>query len=62
MVAGCVIRVGELEVQVNFIIRYVTHGDGKAYEYGVEIYTMNEQDRNEMAALISQLERDLQMI
>ena len=61
-VAGGVIRFGELEVQVNFVIRHVTHGDGNAYEYGVQIYTMNDQDRNEMAALISRLERDLQMI
>ena len=61
-VAGGVIRFGELEVQVNFVVRHVTHGDGNAYEYGVQIYTMNDQDRNEMAALISRLERDLQMI
>ena len=61
-VAGGLIRFGELEVQVNFVIRHVTHGDGKAYEYGMEIYMMNDQDRNEMSALISKLERDLQMI
>ena len=61
-VAGGVIRFGELEVQVNFVVRHVTHGDGNAYEYGVQIYTVNDQDRNEMAALISRFERDLQMI
>ena len=52
---GGVIRFGELEVQVNFVIRHVTHGDGNAYEYGVQIYTMNDQDRNEIDALISRL-------
>ena len=61
-VAGGVIRFGELEVQVNFVIRHVTHGDGNAYEYGVQIYTMNDQDRNEMAALISKLQRDADAI
>ncbi len=61
-VAGGVIRFGELEIQVNFVVRHVTHGDGNAYEYGVQIYTMNDQDRNEMAALISRLEQYLQMI
>ena len=59
-VAGGVIRVDELEVRVNFVIWHVTHGDGKAYEYGVQLYTMNEQDRNELAALISRLHRDQQ--
>ncbi len=58
-VEGSVIRVGELEVHVNFVIRHVTRGDGKAYEYGV-LYTMNYQDRaalyKEMAALISRLQ------
>ena len=61
-VQGSVIRFGEFEVSVNFIIRRVTRDDGKGYEYGVQLYTMNDQDRNEMAALISRLERDLQMI
>ena len=61
-VEGSVIRVGKFEVRVNFVIRHVTHGDGNAYEYGVQIYTMNDQDRNEMAALISQLQRDADAI
>ncbi len=60
-VEGSVIRFGEFEVLVNFVIRHVTRGDGKAYEYGV-LYTMNDQDRNEMAALISRLHRDQQMM
>ncbi len=64
-VEGSVIRVGKFEVRVNFVIRRVTRGDGKAYEYGV-LYTMNDQDRaalyNVMAALISRLQRDLQMM
>jgi hypothetical protein len=61
-VAGGVIRVGESEIHVNFIIRRVTHGDGNAYEYGVQIYTMNEQDRNEMAALNLRLRLDADAI
>ncbi len=62
-VEGSVIRVGKFEVRLNFVIRHVTRGDGKAYEYGV-LYTMNYQDRpalyKEMAALISRLQRDQQ--
>ena len=62
-VEGSVIRVGKFEVRVNFVIRRVTRGDGKAYEYGV-LYTMNYQDRaalyKKMAALISRLQRDQQ--
>ena len=62
-VEGSVIRVGKFEVRVNFAIRHVTRGDGKAYEYGV-LYTMNYQDRaalyKKMAALISRLQRDQQ--
>ncbi len=59
-VEGSVIRFGDFKVHVNLTIRHVTHGDGKAYEYGVQIDTMNDQDRNEMAALISRLQQYLQ--
>jgi hypothetical protein len=58
-VAGAVIRIGELEIHVNFVIRRVTSYDGKVYECGVQLYTMNDQDRNEMAALISRLDQYL---
>ena len=61
-VEGSVIRFGEFEIHVNFVIRRVTHGGVTGYEYGVQLYTMNDQDRNEMAALISRLEQYLQMI
>ncbi len=61
-VAGGVIRFGEFEIHVNFVIRRVTRDDETGYEYGVQLYTMNDQDRNDMAALISRLERDLQMM
>ncbi len=61
-VTGAVIRVGESEIRVNFIIRHVTHGDGNAYEYGVQLYTMSEQDRNEIAALSLQLRLDADAI
>ena len=61
-VAGSVIRFGEFEIHVNFVIRRVTRYDGRGYECGVQFYTMNDQDRNEMAALISRLEHYLQMI
>ncbi len=60
MVEGSVIRVGELEIHVNFEIRHVTPDDGKGYECGVQLYPMSAQDRNEMAALISRLHRDQQ--
>ncbi len=61
-VAGSVLRIGEFEIRVNFIIRRVTRDDVTGHEYGVQIYTMNDQDRNEMAALISRLQRDQQMM
>ncbi len=61
-IGDSVIRVGEFKIRVNFVIRRVTRDDGKGYEYGVQLYTMNDQDRNDMAALISRLERDLQMM
>ncbi|MCH7779278.1 MAG: PilZ domain-containing protein [Acidobacteria bacterium] len=61
-VEGSVIRIGEFEIHVNFVIRRVTRDDGKGYECGVQLYTMNDQDRNEMAALISQLQRDADAI
>ena len=51
-----VIRFGEFEIHVNFVVRRVTRYEGGAYECGVQLYTMSEQDRNEMAALISQLQ------
>ena len=60
-VEGSVIRVGEFKIHVNFVVRRVTRYEGGAYECGVQLYTMSEQDRNEMNALISQLQRDLQM-
>ncbi len=63
-VEGSVIRVGELEIRVNLEIRHMTRDDGKGYECGVQLYTMNYQDRaalyTEMAALISRLQRDQQ--
>ena len=61
-VEGGVIRFGKFQVRVNFVIRHVTHDDVTGYGYGVQLYTMNRQDRNEMAALISRLQRDLQMM
>ena len=61
-VEGSVIRVGEFEIHVNFVIRRVTRDDETGYEYGVQLYTMNDQDRNEMAALISRLQQYLQMM
>ena len=61
-IGGSVILVGEFKIRVHFIIRRVTRDDGKGYECGVQLYTMNDQDRNEMAALISQLQRDADAI
>ena len=54
---ACVIRVGESEIHVNFEVRHVTHAEGKRYECGVQLYMMSDQDRNEIAALISRLQR-----
>ena len=58
-VEGSVIRVGEFEIHVNFKILHVTPDDGKGYECGVQLYTMSDQDRNEIAALISRLQRSV---
>ena len=62
MVEGSVIRIGEFEIHVNLQIRHVTRVDPKRYECGVQLYTMNEQDGNELTALISQLQRDADAI
>ena len=56
---GSVIRVGEFEIHVNFVIRHVTPDDGTGYECGLQLYTMSDQDRNEIAALISRLQRSV---
>ena len=56
-VEGSVIRFGEFKIHVNFVVRRVTRYEGGAYECGVQLYTMSEQDRNEMAALISRLQQ-----
>ena len=56
-VEGSVIRVGELEVHVNFKIRHVTRDDVTGYECGVQLYKMSDRDRNEMAVLISLLQQ-----
>ena len=52
---GSVIWMDRFEIHVSFAVRHVTHDDGKTYRYGVQFYTMSRQDRNEIAALISQL-------
>jgi hypothetical protein len=61
-VGGGVLRVGEFEVRINFVVRRVTCDDGNEHEYGVQIYTMSDQDRNDMTALVSRLQRDLEMV
>ncbi len=60
-IKGSVIWMNEFEIHVNFAIRHVTHDDGKRYRCGVQFHTLSHQDRNEMAALISQLELHMQM-
>ena len=55
-VADSVIRVGEFEIHVNFVVRRVTRYEGKGYEYGVQFQTMSHHNRNEMNALISRLD------
>ncbi len=56
-IKGSVIWMEEFEIHVNFAIRHVTRYDRKKrYRCGVEFHTMSHQDRNEMNALISQLQ------
>ncbi len=57
-VEDSVIRFGESEIHVNFAIRHVTHDDEKGDECGVQLYTVSDRDRNEIAALISRLQSD----
>ena len=52
---GGLIRIGEIEIRVCLKVRHVTRRDGKGYECGVRLYPMSDQDRNELAALISRL-------
>ena len=54
-----VIRVGEIEIHVNMQIRHLTRCDPKGYQCGVQLYTVSDQDRNEIAALISRLQRSV---
>ncbi len=55
-VEDSVIRFGDFEIHVNFAIRRVTGDAKKGYECGVQFYKMGARNRNDMAALISQLE------
>ena len=48
------ICVGEIEIKVNLQIRHVTRV-GHVYECGARIFPTSDEDRNEMAALISRL-------
>ncbi len=61
-VEDSVIRVGEFAIRVNFQILHVTRDDGEGFECGVQLYTMSDQDRNEMTALISRFQRYLHKI
>ncbi len=49
------ICVGDLEIKVNMQIRHVTRGIGTKYECGARIFPTSDEDRNEIAALISRL-------
>ncbi len=56
-----VICVNEFEIHVNFSIRRVTRDGGKSCTCGVQFHAMSHHDRNDMAALVLQLERHRQM-
>ena len=47
--------VGDIEIKVNLQIRHVTRGVGTSYECGARLFPTSDEDRNEMAALISRL-------
>ena len=51
---GGVIRIGELEIHVHLEVRHVTR-DGNEYDCGVRFYPMSDDDRNEMAGLMTRL-------
>ena len=44
---------GDIEIKVNLQIRHVTRGVGTSYECGARLFPTSDEDRNEMAALIS---------
>ncbi len=52
---GGVIHVGGLEIGVNLQIRHITRCEGSRYECGARFFPISDDDRNEMAALISRL-------
>ena len=56
---GGLIVVGESEIHVNFQVRHVTHDFGQGYACGVQLFTVGDKDRNEIAALVSRLERSV---
>jgi len=49
------ISLGEIEVEVNLVIRHVTRGSGMVYECGARIFPKTDEGRNEIAALIARL-------
>ena len=52
--AGGRVCVGEIEIKVNLQIRHVTRVD-HVYECGARFFPTSDEDRNEMAALVSRL-------
>ncbi len=58
-VEGGVIRFGEFKIHVNFAIRRMMLDSETGYKCGVQFYKMSARDRNELAALISRLQRSV---
>jgi len=56
MIDGGVIRVGELEIRAHVEVLHTTRGEGSIYICGVRLYPMTDDDRNELAGLISRFD------
>jgi len=47
--------VGDLDIHINLQICHLTRCEGSRYECGARMFPINDEDRNELAALISRL-------
>lgn len=55
-VDGAILHVGELQIKANVQVLHVSRIEGNAYVCGVRLYPATEDDRNELAGLVSRLE------
>lgn len=54
-VHGGLLRLGKIGIRAHFQVLHVSRIEGNAYVCGVRLYPASEEDRNELAGLISRL-------